>query len=152
MTPEQAKQKFGDFFADLAGVTEPGLAAACRAYRTNPANTYFPTPGKLLALCNDDLSETVKLNNGIAKIQALLDEPGASEEAQPMATVRDIAALRQTLERRSVQREQDAEPNSIKRARAGGDELALAEERKAALRRNLAKAGALGHYDDLGAA
>ncbi len=39
---------------DLAKVTEPELAAACRAWRQIPKSRRMPTPGQLLELCRKE--------------------------------------------------------------------------------------------------
>jgi len=51
------RSRFLDFCFDLEGVTEAGLEAACIAYRREPKNKFFPTPGALLELCKDDIRE-----------------------------------------------------------------------------------------------
>lgn len=41
--------KFQDFYSDLRHLTIEELRRACRCYRLDPKNEFFPTPGKLLA-------------------------------------------------------------------------------------------------------
>lgn len=49
MTAAQNSLVGNDFISDLSDMTADEIAEACDAYRRNPANSYFPTPGKLIA-------------------------------------------------------------------------------------------------------
>ncbi len=50
---DQTKLKYRIFFEDLRGLSEPAIAQACRQYRLNPENRFFPTPGQLLGVAPD---------------------------------------------------------------------------------------------------
>lgn len=76
-TPEQAKHLYGDFVTDLAGVTAEELAAACQEYRDDPRNSFFPTPGKLLALLSDGQSDRKQLVRGATACLEALCQEGA---------------------------------------------------------------------------
>jgi hypothetical protein len=54
MSEAQANLKFQIFCDDLAQFPERVIAAACLAYRRDPKNTFFPTPGQLYALCKEE--------------------------------------------------------------------------------------------------
>lgn len=46
---QQAKLLFADFVEDLREYSPERIEAACTAYRRNPENRFFPTPGQLRA-------------------------------------------------------------------------------------------------------
>lgn len=48
-TPEHAKLLFADFAEDLRDYPIDRIEDACRAYRRDPENRFFPTPGQLRA-------------------------------------------------------------------------------------------------------
>lgn len=50
MTIEERSLRYRIFCADLAHLSEQQVLTACKRYRTNPENKFFPTPGMLLAL------------------------------------------------------------------------------------------------------
>lgn len=52
MTDSERKVWFSDYCRDLADKSDAQLAYACRRYRQNSANRFFPTPGQLLELCD----------------------------------------------------------------------------------------------------
>ena len=43
--------RWAAYFEDLEHVPLDSLIEACRVWRRNPDNTFFPTPGQLLRLC-----------------------------------------------------------------------------------------------------
>jgi len=49
-TPRQVKSVMSDYLDDLAGRSAWEVAEACKAWRRDGANRFFPTPGQLLAL------------------------------------------------------------------------------------------------------
>lgn len=49
-TPRQVKSVMSDYLDDLAGRSAWDVAEACKAWRRDGANRFFPTPGQLLAL------------------------------------------------------------------------------------------------------
>lgn len=51
LSKKDANLKFQVFCGDMRHVPEPILGEACRRYRTDAKNRFFPTPGQLLALC-----------------------------------------------------------------------------------------------------
>ena len=124
MSPEQASQKFQDFFADLEGISEPTLARACQQYRTDPSNSYFPTPGKLLALCAEERSQTLRIRRGIRRMEELIEE----EDDVPAAP-RDFKSLLNNLGHKSLQ---EAPPMAYRETPPE-----IAKARKEALERRL---------------
>lgn len=51
LSEAEASLKFRIFCEDIGHIPERIIAEACRLYRRNPVNTFFPTPGKLLEIC-----------------------------------------------------------------------------------------------------
>lgn len=49
-TPSQAKAVMGDYLEDLAHYGAERVEEACRRWRCDPANKFFPRPGEMLAL------------------------------------------------------------------------------------------------------
>lgn len=49
-TPAQAKLLLADFLHDLQGYPPKDVEYACAAYRQNPENRFYPTPGQLLEI------------------------------------------------------------------------------------------------------
>jgi hypothetical protein len=49
-TPTQVKHLLADFLEDLEDYTPAEVAEACKIYRCNSENRWFPTPGMLLAI------------------------------------------------------------------------------------------------------
>lgn len=46
---QQQNLKYRIFYEDLRHLTAEEMAEACRRYRQNPNNKFFPTPGQILA-------------------------------------------------------------------------------------------------------
>jgi hypothetical protein len=93
-TPEQAKHHFADFVHDLDGVTAVELSDACKAWRTNGDNRFFPTPGQLLALVRGDLVERHREKAGA---QFLLDVLNGNLADEPPITIRRALEMREAL-------------------------------------------------------
>lgn len=53
MPPSLMESVLDNFCEDLAGYPETVIADACQDYRRNPDNKFFPTPGQLLAYCQE---------------------------------------------------------------------------------------------------
>jgi hypothetical protein len=85
LSEEQMTLKFRIFCEDLSGIPERVLAKACANYRRaiNPPNTFFPSPGQLLAHCETDMREMRKLRRGFDMIERALDAAPAIAEASP---------------------------------------------------------------------
>lgn len=52
-TPAQVNLLMGDYLDDLEGKSPYDVDAACRQYRSNPDNQYFPRTGQLLELMGE---------------------------------------------------------------------------------------------------
>ena len=94
LTDAQMRSKFQDFCCDLAGVTEAGLSAACLAYRRNASNNFFPTPGKLLVLCVDDIDERKRRVALVDRAEEILASPveAVVDDAGPRRSAAEILA------------------------------------------------------------
>lgn len=65
--------RWAAYFEDLANVPLDSLVAACRAWRRDPSNTFFPTPGQLLERCTTTNNRVLQA----ARFEALAQwEPG----------------------------------------------------------------------------
>lgn len=49
-TPIQAQYLMEDYLEDLRGYSSNQVESACRNYRRDPENKFFPTPGQLIDL------------------------------------------------------------------------------------------------------
>lgn len=69
-----------------------GMEAACAAYRRNPKNSFFPTPGKLLELCADDIRERKRAIMAIDKAAHALTQglAAAPERVVPLPSVDEV--------------------------------------------------------------
>ncbi|MGA7711468.1 MAG: hypothetical protein WCA81_06170 [Rhizomicrobium sp.] len=99
-TPEQAKVKYGDFVRLLDGVTAQELADACDAWLLDPRNRFYPTPGQLLMLIQDSLSDRARAGFGAERLLAILDVREAPQVGQ---VPRDYSALKQSLAKAPVE-------------------------------------------------
>lgn len=52
MDPRKWAMLFETYHEDLKGLSVEQLRAGCRAWRNNPENTKFPTPGQLKEVCD----------------------------------------------------------------------------------------------------
>lgn len=52
MDSRKWKALFETYYEDLKGLSVEQLRAGCRAWRNNPENTKFPTPGQLREACD----------------------------------------------------------------------------------------------------
>lgn len=68
-TEHEWEMLFDIYSEDLAEVPADILADACRAYRRDPANKFFPTPGQILGLCNADLQRRRLFLAGLNRVR-----------------------------------------------------------------------------------
>lgn len=120
-TPEQAKQMYGDFVADLAGITAEELAEACRAWRLNPANSFFPTPGKLRELLKDNIAErSLMAAGGEVLLQALNRPPTMDDALDRGSDVGErLKVLNEAMKVEGAKRVNQKEINPVPRPKAG---------------------------------
>lgn len=86
--PKEAAKLNADYLEDLRGITVEELKAACRTWRRNPDNRFYPTSGQLLELVKDALSERARQKMGAEYLLTLLedgdgqgDRPGSFDAA-----------------------------------------------------------------------
>lgn len=136
LSEAEASLKFRIFCEDLAQVPEQIIMAACRSYRRDPKNRFFPTPGQMIALCEPDMRVRDLRRSGAERLLDTLDRPAGSvcEEAPRRFAKLDVSLLYRHL--RSVQ--EAGKPALPKAAPAAQEVLdangQLSPERRAKLR------------------
>lgn len=75
LSEAEASLKFRIFCEDLGHIPERIIAEACRSYRRDPANTFFTTPGKMLAICEPMLKSQALRRQGAERMLRTLENP-----------------------------------------------------------------------------
>lgn len=78
-TAEQAKYLFSDFATDLADLSVDELEAACRAWRNDPREKFFPQPGALREKVKDTIGDRVRIEAAARFALEALDRSGADD-------------------------------------------------------------------------
>lgn len=73
LSEAEASLKFRIFCEDLRNVPEAVIEAACRSYRRDPKNRFFPTPGQLLALCEPEMRAIGARQRGAVLLLGVLE-------------------------------------------------------------------------------
>lgn len=99
LTEEQMNLKFQLFCTDLAEIPECVLENACASFRraTNPPNRFFPSPGELLAHCQQEMREIRRLLRGLATIEHALDAAPAIVDSAEILDAEKMRQMRLTL-------------------------------------------------------
>lgn len=138
LSEQEASLKFRIFCEDIGHIPEVTVREACRIWRRDPATTFFPTPGKLLAICKPMMDERAKQRLGAERMLATLDrtelepEPESNVYGFPGRNGRVVdfsqvmKAMRATSE---AQQPPKVEPEQEETGSAGE----LSDERKAEL-------------------
>lgn len=90
LTPDQFKLLIEDYIEDLQEFPRTSIALACKSYRSDPANVFFPSSGVLAALANRNIAPVTRRISAIEKILSADPEPAAERgEVDLSGLIRD---------------------------------------------------------------
>lgn len=82
--PGDAAKLNADYLHDLQGVTAEELKEACREWRTDPLNKFYPKVGELLELLGDKIAERKRIKVGAEYLLSVLDAPPEQDNRHDM--------------------------------------------------------------------
>ncbi len=85
----EASLKFRIFCEDLGHIPERIIVEACKSYRRDPENRFFPTPGQMLAICEPAMKARDLQHTGAKRMLQTLSEA----EQEPPAPERRMVYL-----------------------------------------------------------
>lgn len=80
-TPKEAAKLNADYLEDLRGITVGELMAACKEWRRNADNRFYPTSGQMFALVKDYLTDRARAASGAEYLLELLAEEKPAGDA-----------------------------------------------------------------------
>jgi len=92
----QARVLFEDYMEELGKFPHDILQGACRAYRNNPQNTFFPKVAQLLELCQTPYRKLLRKLNALNQILSADPNLLRLEVSRPKAV--DFEELTKSLE------------------------------------------------------
>lgn len=92
----QARLLFEDYIEELGKFPAEILKDACRAYRNNPQNMFFPKVGQLIELCQTPFRKLLRKLNALNQILSADQNQLRLEVSRPKAV--DFEGLTKSLE------------------------------------------------------